>query len=131
MVVVEAKFAQRFWPDGDPIGKHLWFDPKRPFAIVGVVGVVKQYGLETDGKIAVYFPQQQQPDPRMFLAVRTSSEPTGLSSAVVGQIHAVDPEVAVYEIRRCKIGCMIRWHASAFRVPCLERSRSSRCCSLP
>jgi ABC-type antimicrobial peptide transport system permease subunit len=35
----------------------------------------------------------------MFLAVRTSSEPAGLSSAVVSQIHGVDPDVVVYEIR--------------------------------
>ena len=98
-VIIDEKFAQRFWPDSDPIGKHLWFDPKKPMTIVGVVGVVKQYGLETDGKIATYFPQQQQPDPRMFLAVRTSSEAAGLSSAVVSQIHAVDPDVVVYGIR--------------------------------
>jgi predicted permease len=98
-VIIDEKFAQRFWPDSDPIGKHLWFDPKKPMTIVGVVGVVKQYGLETDGKVATYFPQQQQPDPRMFLAVRTSSEAAGLSSAVVSQIHAVDPDVVVYGIR--------------------------------
>ena len=61
--------------------------------------VVKQYGLETDGKIATYFPQQQQSGSRMFLAVRTSSEAAGLSSAVVRQIHAVDPDVVVYGIR--------------------------------
>jgi predicted permease len=99
VAIIDEKFAQRFWPDSDPIGKHLWFDPKKPCAIVGVVGVVKQYGLETDGKIATYFPQQQQPDPRMFLAVRTSREAAGLSSAVVSQIHAVDPDVVVYGIR--------------------------------
>ena len=98
-VIIDEKFAQRFWADSDPIGKHLWFDPKKPMTIVGVVGVVRQYGLETDGKIATYFPQQQQPDPRMFLAVRTSSEAAGLSSAVVSQIHAVDPDVVVYGIR--------------------------------
>jgi len=98
-VIIDEKFAQRFWPNRDPIGKHLWFDPKKPITIVGVVGVVKQYGLETDGKIATYFPQQQQPDPRMFLAVRTSSEAAGLSSAVVSQIHAVDPDVVVYGMR--------------------------------
>jgi ABC-type antimicrobial peptide transport system permease subunit len=93
-------FAQRFWPNSDPIGKHLWFhDPKKPITIVGVVGVVKQYGLETDGKIATYFPYQQFPDQRMFLAVRTSPEAAGLSSAVVSQIHAVDPDVVVYDIR--------------------------------
>ncbi|OLE45686.1 MAG: hypothetical protein AUG46_12105 [Acidobacteria bacterium 13_1_20CM_3_58_11] len=99
VVIIDEKFAQRFWPDSDPIGKHLWFDPKKLMTIVGVVGVVKQYGLETDGKIATYFPQQQQPDPRMFLAVRTSSDAGGLSSAVVSQIHAVDPDVVVYGIR--------------------------------
>jgi predicted permease len=98
-VIIDEKFAQRFWPDSDPIGKQLWFDPKKPMTIVGVVGVVKQYGLETDGKIATYFPQQQQPDPRMFLAVRTSSEAAGLASAVVSKIHAVDPDVVVYGIR--------------------------------
>jgi predicted permease len=102
VVIIDEKFAQRFWPNSDPIGKHLWFDPKKPITIVGVVGVVKQYGLETDGKITTYSPQQQYSDPRMFLAVRTSSEAAGLSSAVVEQIHAVDPDVVVYEIRTMK-----------------------------
>jgi predicted permease len=99
VVIIDDKFAQRFWPDSDPIGKHVWFNPKKQITIVGVVGVVKQYGLETDGKMATYFPQEQQPDSRMFLAVRTSSEAAGLSSAVVGEIHAVDPDVVVYEIK--------------------------------
>jgi predicted permease len=99
LVIIDEKFAQRFWPDSDPIGKHLWFDPKKPITIVGVVGVVKQYGLETDGKIATYFPQQQQPGNGMFLAVRTLSDATGLSSAIVDEIHAVDPTVVVYGIR--------------------------------
>ncbi|MGB6599224.1 MAG: ABC transporter permease, partial [Candidatus Acidiferrum sp.] len=40
VVIIDEKFAQRFWPDSDPIGKHLWFrDPKKPITIVGVVGV--------------------------------------------------------------------------------------------
>jgi predicted permease len=98
-VIIDEKFAQRFWPNGDAVGKHLWFDPKKPITIVGVVGVVKQYGLETDGKIAAYFPQNQMADNSMYLVVRTSTEGAGLSSAVVGQIHAVDPDVVVYGIR--------------------------------
>src|SRR5260370_37282695 len=71
VVIIDEKFAQRFWPNGDPTGKHLWFrDAKKPITIVGVVGVVKQYGLETECQIATYFPQQRYSDPRMFLAVR-------------------------------------------------------------
>jgi putative ABC transport system permease protein len=99
MAIIDEKFAQRFWPNGDAVGKHLWYDLKKRMTIVGVVGVVKQYGLDADGKIVAYFPEQQYADPRMFLAVRTTTEGTGLSSAVVGQIHAVDPDGVVYEIR--------------------------------
>jgi putative ABC transport system permease protein len=98
-VIIDEKFAQRFWPHNDAIGKHLWFDPKKPITIVGVVGVVKQYGLETDGKIATYFPLQQGPDRGMFLVVRSSSEDAGLSPAIVREIHAVDPSVVVYGFR--------------------------------
>jgi predicted permease len=99
VVIIDQKFAQRFWPHGDAVGKHLWFDPKKPITIVGVVGVVKQYGLETDGKIATYFPQQQDADPDVYLVARASSDAAALSSAIVGIIHSVDPAVVVYDIR--------------------------------
>jgi len=99
VVIIDQKFAQRFWPNGDAIGKHLWFNPKKPFTIVGVVGVVKQYGLETDGKIATYFSQQQNPESDMFLVTRTTSDATPLPAAITREIHAVDPTAVVYGIR--------------------------------
>jgi predicted permease len=98
-VIIDEKFAQRFWSQNDPIGKHLWFDPKKPFTIVGVVGVVKQYGLEADTKIAIYFSHQQHPGNDAYLVARTSSDPAGLSAAVVQEIHGVDAGVVVYDIR--------------------------------
>lgn len=111
VAIIDEKFAQRFWPSGDAVGKHLWFDPKKPVTIVGVVGAVKQYSLETEGKIAVYFPNEQNPGARMFLAVRTATEGAGLSSAVVRQIHAVDPDAVVYGIRSMQE----RWYDSLAR----------------
>jgi ABC-type antimicrobial peptide transport system permease subunit len=96
---VDDRFAKRFWPVDNPVGKHVWFDPKKPLIVVGVVGTVKQYGLESDGKIAVYFPQQQQAGGSMFLAVRTASDPASLTGAIVREIHAVDPGVAVFQVR--------------------------------
>jgi predicted permease len=99
VAIIDKNFAQRFWPHNDAIGKHLWFDAKKPITIVGVVGAVKQYGLETDGKIALYLPLQQEPDRGMFLVVRSSSEDAGLSAAIVSEIHAVDPAVVVYGFR--------------------------------
>jgi predicted permease len=99
VAIIDKNFAQRFWPHNDAIGKHLWFDAKKPITIVGVVGAVKQYGLETDGKIATYFPEQQGPGQGMFLVARSSSQDAGLSSAIVSEIHAVDPAVVVYGVR--------------------------------
>jgi predicted permease len=99
VAIIDQKFAQRFWPHNDAVGKHLWFDPKKPVTIVGVVGVVKQYGLDTDGKIASYFPMQQGPDGGTFLVARSSSDDPGLANAITREIHAVDPAAVIYGIR--------------------------------
>jgi predicted permease len=100
VAIVDGKFAARFWPHDNPVGKHLWFDhPEKPATIAGVVGVVKQYGLDSDGKIAVYFPDQQQPDNDMYLVAHTSPDPGGLTAAIIGEIHAVEANAAVYNVR--------------------------------
>jgi predicted permease len=98
VVIIDENFAKRFWPHNDAIGKHLWFDPKKPITIVGVVGAVKQYGLDTDGKIATYFPLQQGLDRGMFLVARASTHEGALAPAIVNEIHAVDPTVVVYGV---------------------------------
>jgi predicted permease len=99
VALIDQRFAQRFWPKGDAVGKHLWFDPKEQIEIVGVVGAVKQDGLETDGKIAVYFAQRQRPGSTMFLAARTTTNPATLTGAITREIHAIDPDVAVFGIQ--------------------------------
>ncbi|HLY19396.1 MAG TPA: ABC transporter permease [Bryobacteraceae bacterium] len=99
VAIIDEQFAQRFWPRDNPIGKHLWFDPKKPITIAGVVGNVKQYGLDSGSKIVAYFPSQQNPDGWMYLVARTSTNPADLASAIVQEIHAVDPGVPVFDIR--------------------------------
>src|SRR6185295_18922126 len=39
VVLIDEKFAQRFWPHEDPVGKHVWRNPKNQMTVVGVVGV--------------------------------------------------------------------------------------------
>jgi predicted permease len=99
VAIIDEKFAQRFWPHDNPIGKHVWFDPKKPIMIAGVVGVVKQYGLDNEGKIAVYFPHNRQASNGMYLVARTSSDAAGLAAAIVREIHGGDPNVVVYDLR--------------------------------
>ncbi|HEY2819578.1 MAG TPA: ABC transporter permease [Candidatus Acidoferrum sp.] len=99
VTIIDEKFMKRFWPTGDAVGKHVWFDKKKPITIVGVVGTVKQYGLGTDGKIVTYFPQQQEPANRVFLVARTEGDPAELTAAITNEIHGADPTVVVYDVR--------------------------------
>ena len=99
VVIIDEKFAQRFWSHDNPIGKHLWFDPKKPFTIAGVVGAVKQYGLDNESKIVVYFPNLQNVSNDVYLVAATSSDPATLAGPISREIHAVDANAAVFDIR--------------------------------
>ena len=96
VVIIDEKFAQRFWPNGDAIGKHLWNDSKRQMTIVGVVGTVKQYGLDIDGRIVVYRPTLNL---LPYQVARTSGDPAAVAGAMVRAINQVDPTIPVYDIR--------------------------------
>ena len=96
VVIIDEKFAQRFWPNQDAIGKHLWFDPKRPMTIVGVVGIVKQYGLDVDGRIVVYRPSLGLLG---YQVARTSSDPAATAREIVRAIQSIDPTIPVYDIQ--------------------------------
>ena len=96
VVIVDEKFAQRFWPGEDPIGKQLWNDPKRQLTIVGVVGTVKQYGLDIDGRIVVYRPSV---DLLSYQVARTSGDPARSRPPSSAQIQSVDPTIPVYDVR--------------------------------
>jgi putative ABC transport system permease protein len=64
-------------------------------AIIGVVGVVKQYGLDIDGRMVMYEPRAGSE----YLVARTPSDTAATARSLVRTIHAVDPTVLVYDIR--------------------------------
>ena len=96
VAIVDEKMARRFWPAGDAIGKHIWRDPKHPFTIVGVVGVVKQYGLDTDTRMAAYFPDDGR---QRWLVARTEGDPAPLATALANAVHQADAEIPIYDVR--------------------------------
>lgn len=104
VAIVDERFAARFWPGGDAIGKHLWDAvPEKAMTIVGVVGTVKQDGLDIQGKPAMYISDQQDDTEDTYLVVREkanfSGDAAGLTRGIEREIHAVDADAVVYDAR--------------------------------
>jgi predicted permease len=100
VVIANESFVHRFWPNQNPIGKHLivgrWTDPAE---VVGVATDVRNYGLEQDPRPQLYLSFPQIPWTNMNLLVRTDVPPEGLISAVRAQVATVDPDQPVTHIQ--------------------------------
>jgi predicted permease len=75
VAVVDDVFARKYFPDQDPIGKGIVMNnSSRKLEIVGVVGHVKQWGLDLDDtqslRAQIYIPCMQMPDD--FIALVSS-----------------------------------------------------------
>jgi predicted permease len=99
VVLIDEKMANHFWPKGDAVGKRIRQGNKQPWAtIAGVVGLVKEYGLDLDTRMVVYYPHAQKAAGTMFIVARTSSDPAATADAIVHQVNSLDPEVPVFDI---------------------------------
>jgi predicted permease len=99
VVLIDEKMANHFWPKGDAVGKRIRQGEKQPWAtIAGVVGVVKEYGLDLDTRMVAYYPHGQKAAGTMFMVARTSSDPAATADAIVHQVNALDSEVPVFDI---------------------------------
>jgi len=100
VTLINRTAAQRIWPNEDPIGKRIRLgaidNPLR--AIVGVVGDVNHYDLETAPDLQAYIPHAQWTDSYMLLVVRATAEPGALTGPVRQVIHALDPDVPLHKI---------------------------------
>src|SRR4029077_8663270 len=86
-------FARKFFPNSDPIGKHLYFGEKNSVEIVGIVGHANQWGIDRDAtgpvRTQLYRPIMQLPEETMGqlvggigVLVRSESEPSDLFQAI-------------------------------------------------
>ncbi|MFL6437222.1 MAG: ABC transporter permease [Terriglobales bacterium] len=108
-VLISQSLAQRFWANEDPVGKHLTltFFPGKTREIVGVVGDVKDRGLDVaEPQATLYVPLAQLTPPAaaawrsfpLWLVVRTQSEPTTVTSAVINAVHQLNPELPIVDV---------------------------------
>jgi predicted permease len=103
VVIVDEFMARELWPGEDAVGKRIRFGDLKSTApwqtVVGVVGRVKQYGLEQDGRIAVYVPHTQAPARALYVVARSDRDAAALAPAVRAQVRALDPNLPIYRMR--------------------------------
>jgi putative ABC transport system permease protein len=107
VAVVNEAMARTYFAGGDALGKRFKVggpDSERPWlTVVGVVGDLRQMGIEAPAKPEMYLPYKQVNYQPWFapahLVVRSSGEPASLVASVRREVHAVDPEQPVSNVQ--------------------------------
>lgn len=100
-VVISESVAKRYWAGADPLGKSLTifrssqarpnFGQAVPSIVIGVVGDVRQFGLENDLDPAVYVPLSAEPWPWATLVVRESRSHPASTAVLRRTVLEVEP----------------------------------------
>jgi predicted permease len=102
-MIIDEEFANRYWPNEDPIGKRVRLgggDKGQLLTVLGVVGRVKMEGLAQDSKrVQGYFPFLQLPAGDMTVIVKGSTDPNQLVSSIRQQVKQIDPDQPIYSVR--------------------------------
>lgn len=94
-VLINEAAKRRFWLNEDPIGKRVSRDGGDDWAtVVGIVGDVREFGLDHPPSPEFYGAQAQGPRPAALI-VRTVAEPRSMAQAITRAIHEVDSQTAV------------------------------------
>jgi predicted permease len=111
VIVIDDVFARTYFQQENPIGKRINLAGFGVQAeIVGVVGHVKQWGLDADAKSAIEaqfdYPFMQLPEKLMPLAanavavvLRTEGDPTTVMGSVRQAVAEIDSREVVYNVQ--------------------------------
>ena len=104
-VVISKTMANRFWPDVDPIGRTLTifkssqvrpdFGAPVTVQVIGVVGDVLHFGMESQALNEVYVPYTSEPWPHSMLLVRTTRSTSAFVQDMRGAVLSVDRDIPV------------------------------------
>jgi predicted permease len=102
-VIVNQRFAAKYWPNQDPIGKrvHLLWDGDRPW--LTVVGVSQDFRQirpdQSELEPVVYVPYREKPVSGIAMMVRASGNPASLTSALRKEVQSLDRDLPVFNVQ--------------------------------
>jgi predicted permease len=98
--IINQTMASHYWSDEDPIGKRINIAPVGPkpvwLSVVGVVADIRQFDLDGEPTFDIYLPRYQS---RMYLVIRTHSEPASLAAAVRAEIREEDQTLPISKVQ--------------------------------
>jgi putative ABC transport system permease protein len=98
VVIINEAMQRQFWPNEDPIGKRVSGDNGETWVtIVGVVGDVREFGLDHPAATEFYTPQSEGANPSTLI-VRTIADPRAMADAITRAVHDVDSQAAVTHV---------------------------------
>jgi putative ABC transport system permease protein len=101
VAIINETMARQHFPNEDPIGKRINITngPDTWREIVGIVGDIKQYGVDKATSAQSYEPFAQVPFSSLNVVIRTSGPPAALLGAIRPTVYAVDKDQPIGAIR--------------------------------
>jgi ABC-type lipoprotein release transport system permease subunit len=96
--VISQSLAQKYWPDGDPIGQTIQFGNMdgdlRLLHVVGVVGDIHDYGVDEEIAPTLYANSQQRlPTSTWTVVVRAQGDPAALIPVMRETVRSLDSQL--------------------------------------
>ncbi|HXV59752.1 MAG TPA: ABC transporter permease [Vicinamibacteria bacterium] len=98
VAIVNQAMADRFWPGRDPLGARIGVGQEPHRTVVGVVGNVRQSGLDQKPEPEMFWPQLQNPYHLAVIVTRTAGEPLAALPVLRETVRAIDREMVLARI---------------------------------
>jgi predicted permease len=110
VAVVDEAFARKYYPNQDPLGKRVILDLVGAAEIIGVVGHMKQWGLDSSAdrlvQTQIHLPVLQTPDKfmpmvanGMTVVVRANNSPLPLVPAIRQVVGQMNNDQVMYNVQ--------------------------------
>lgn len=97
-VIVDERFAQRYFPDRDPLSARLQLidgDTRTPAQVVGIARTIKNKSLEESDGLPMVYRYLPDPWPRFWLVTRADADPHGLLAALRERVQTHFPDAVI------------------------------------
>lgn len=106
VIIIDEMLARKAWPNENPVGKQLMLPVFGKFGltrewidVIGVVEHIRNHDLSKDVREQIYAPHRQRSSRAMDMVVRAAGDPTALANLLRQEVHAMDKDLPVHNLR--------------------------------